>query len=263
MGLLEKATKYHEMSSTDNLTTTKATAHMTAQPKKTHKLSKLMKVFTATALLSLAPQHLQNVNAYMNVVNQNHQVASQVADQKAMDHMTTEFQAQLKSRVSYEERAMLAKLLYGEAGNGTDPVEVIHTVLNRMSSPLFRGDMKSIITGKNQYVGYDAKHPVALDYLKLIDKVVKEWEDNGCQPIQGCDRYYFVTGNQGHCNKFEISKDHQGGWVKHSQKEYAPLRHYCKHANRQARQFYANNKIDRANAIRVDRPHQFTMERGL
>ncbi|MCM1404564.1 MAG: hypothetical protein NC133_03665 [Prevotella sp.] len=243
MGLLEKATNYHT-----------TTAPMTTPaPKPKRKLSKLLPVFAATALLSLAPQPLQTERQGFT----SHQTFKEfsrptTAERQEFAFNLAKFRAQRQSRVSYEERAMLAQLLYGEAGHGTDPIEVIHTVLNRMSSPLFKGDMQSIITAKNQYVGYDEKHPIVLGYLKMIDMVIKEWEDNGCQPIDDCDRYYFVTGVKGYCNKFEISPDHQGAWVKHSQKKYAPLNHYCATAKRQAKAFYAQNKVDRKVYIRND-----------
>lgn len=153
-------------------------------------------------------------------------------------HIAT-FQQGLKSRVTPTEREILAKMLYGEAGRGADPFEVLHTVLNRAASPLFKGSIKDIVTAPNQYVGYNPKNPVKAHYLRIVNMGVDEWEANGCQKIDGCDHFYFVTGKPGKCNKFEISKDPDGRWVPHEEKEYAEMEHYCDVATSQAIRYYA------------------------
>ena len=147
------------------------------------------------------------------------------------------FQKGLKSRVTPTERELLAKMLYGEAGRGADPFEVLHTVLNRMASPLFKGSITNIVTEKNQYVGYRPSNPVKANYLRIVNMVVDEWEANGCQKIEGCNHYYFVTGIPGVCNKFEISADPDGRWVPHAEKQYAEMKHYCNVATNQAIRF--------------------------
>ena len=211
-----------------------------------------MKVFAVTALLATTTQQpIQPVHQIQTIKAEKTLITTTVKetqlDTAKIQKSIKNFQKNMSSRVSYTERVMLAKLLYGEAGCGTDPVEVIHTVLNRMSSPLFKGDMASIITQKNQYIGYNPNHPIVPSYMRLINFVVQEWEDNGCQPIKGCDRYYFVTGKQGYNNKFEISHDHQGRWVPNKQKDYAE--HYCATAYRQSEAFYAHDKIDRNETV--------------
>ncbi len=143
------------------------------------------------------------------------------------------------SKFSSQDRDNLARLLYGEAGRDTvDAVEVLHTVLNRYASPLFKGTMNDIITAKNQYVGFSANHPVDSKLRELVDFVIDEWEAKGCQQVENCDHYYFVTGKPGICNKFEISaKGSQGLWVDTAKKQYAELQHYCPTAIDQATRF--------------------------
>ena len=230
-----------------------ASAKTAKQPHKTHKLSKLMKVFAATALLSMPQQltpHREPTMPDRNVTM--HVTSPSPLDKLEIECLNANFALQLKSRVTLEERALLAQLLYGEAGLGTDPIEVIHTVLNRVSSPYFPNTVKAVVTQKNQFEGFSNQHPIVPDFLAMIDLVVSEWEDHGCQPIKDCKRLYFVTGRKGINNKFEISRDHIGYWVNHGKKQYAKLGHYCPTAERQARKFYANRspKLDYKDDIR-------------
>ena len=98
--------------------------------------------------------------------------------------------------------------------------------------------MNDIITAKNQYVGFSANHPVDSKLRELVDFVIDEWEAKGCQQVENCDHYYFVTGKPGICNKFEISaKGSQGLWVDTAKKQYAELQHYCPTAIDQAARF--------------------------
>lgn len=144
-----------------------------------------------------------------------------------------------KTKFSEQDRDDLARLLYGEAGhNLADAVEVLHTVLNRYASPLFKGNMHEIITAKNQYVGYNRNHPVDKKLRALVDYVIDEWEAHGCQAIDHCDHYYFRTGDAGICNQFEIAPaGSQGRWVKPAQKQFEEKGHYCPNANNQAVRF--------------------------
>lgn len=144
-----------------------------------------------------------------------------------------------RSIFTEQDRDDLARLLYGEAGrNLADAVEVLHTVLNRYASPLFKGNMHEIITAKNQYVGYSTQHPVDRKLRALVDYVIDEWEAHGCQAIDHCDHYYFRTGDAGICNQFEIAPaGSQGRWVKPAQKQFEEKGHYCPNANDQAVRF--------------------------
>ena len=163
-----------------------------------------------------------------------------------VDQAIEQFQKGLTSRVSNAERDMIAQMVYGEAGRGADPFEVIHTVLNRMSSPLFKSTAADIITQKDQYIGYKATNPITHEYRRMVDIAVDDWEANGCQKVSGCDHFYFVTGIPNVCNKFEISHDHQGHWVSNDQKDYAPMQHYCAVATDQAARYFAEaNHADR------------------
>ena len=143
-----------------------------------------------------------------------------------------------QSSVSEQDRDDLARMLYGEAGRGVDAIEVLHTVLNRKASPLFKGTMHDIITAKNQYIGFKTTHPVDRKLRAMVDYVVDEWEANGCKPIDDCDRYYFVTGKPGINNKFEVSaKNSQGRWVSYAKKNYDKPGHYCDKAYEQYAKF--------------------------
>ena len=149
------------------------------------------------------------------------------------------FKQGLQLRVTPTERELLAKMLYGEAGRGADPFEVLHTVLNRKASPLFKGSIADIVTAPNQYVGYRASNPVTANYLRIVNMVVDEWIANGGEKIDGCNRYYFVTGKAGDCNMFEESEDLNGRWVPHAEKKYAALHDYCPLATNQSIRYYA------------------------
>ncbi len=163
--------------------------------------------------------------------------------QQVVEQAIVKFQQGMESRVSKHDREVLARMLYGEAGRGADPFEILHTVLNRASSPLFKGSLADIVKQKNQYVGYSAKHPLTKDYLTMVDMAIDYWEAHDCKKIDGCDHYYFVTGITGVCNKFEISpKNNNGKWIPSSSKQYAKLRHYCPVATDQAKRYFANRQ---------------------
>ena len=144
-----------------------------------------------------------------------------------------------KTKFNEQDRNDLARLLYGEAGPSfADMAEIMHTISNRMASPLFKGTLHDIITAKNQYVGFNANHPVDPKIREFVDWYLAEWEANGCQAIPDCNRYYFVTGIAGVCNKFEISAEgSQGSWVPAAHKNYDKPGHYCHTAMEQAKQF--------------------------
>ncbi len=140
------------------------------------------------------------------------------------------------SVVSEAERDNLARLVYGEAGPDIiDWIEVIHTVLNRYASPLFKGTINDIITAENQYLGFNAKHPVIPEIREVVDFIVNDWEAHGCQEIDDCNHYYFVTDIPGTCNKYKISpKGSHGSWLASLGESYE---HYCPTAKRQAKSF--------------------------
>lgn len=133
------------------------------------------------------------------------------------------------SVVSEAERDNLARLLYGEAGPDIhDKIEVLHTVFNRYASPLFKGTINDIITAENQYIGYKPTHPVTAENRAIVDSVVNDWEEHGCQKIDGCNHYYFITGKKGHYNLFEESPEGSDGrWVNPNKKVYSEPEHSC------------------------------------
>ena len=152
------------------------------------------------------------------------ELEKQAERNRAINQSVNEFTQGLQSKVTQYEREVLARMLYGEAGRGADPFEILHTVLNRASSPLFKGSLADIVLQKGQYVGYSEEHPLTKDYLTMVDMAIADWEANGCQKIEGCDHYYFVTGIAGVCNKFEISPaNNHGRWVPTKDKKYAKL----------------------------------------
>lgn len=210
-----------------------------------HEPIKLSK-FTITCLASVLIQASPSVNN--DLIFQNHHVNSPVARANVSPYRSIQqFQQSLNSRVSEQERNLLAQMLYGEAGRGADPFEILHTVLNRVASPLFPNDITTIVTTKGQYVGYRPQNPVTKAYRRIVDIVIEDWEANNYQKIDGCNHYYFVTGIRSICNKFEISPDNQGAWIASPEKKYAKMRHYCDIANEQAKRYSIeeHNKIEK------------------
>lgn len=148
------------------------------------------------------------------------------------------------SVVSDAERNNLARLVYGEAGPDIiDWIEVIHTVLNRYASPLFKGSINDIITAENQYIGFSADHPVITEIREVVDFVVNDWEAHDCQEIDDCNHFYFVTDIRGVCNKYKISpKGSHGSWAS-TKDEYE---HYCPTAQSQATRYKLMKKYQAA-----------------
>lgn len=215
------------------------TATKTKKKTKRH-LPKLRKL-AMSCLVGLTLQSASTFNLSYKTIDwkmQYMEIEQNLTQDPQIEKYIESFQKGLKSRVSNQERDLLARMLYGEAGRGVDPFEVLHTVLNRMSSPLFKGSITEIVTAKNQYVGYRAENPVTPAYRRMVDIVVEDWEANGCQHIDGCNHYYFVTGIPSVCNKFEISADPQGAWVPSAKKQYEKLLHYCDVAQKQAERYF-------------------------
>ena len=178
-----------------------------------------------------------NEEAVLNVTQQEQSTSND--KEVIIKEATNEFTQGLQSKVTKQDREVLARMLYGEAGRGADPFEILHTVLNRASSPLFKGSITDIVLQKNQYVGYSPDLPLTNDYLTMVDMAIADWEANNCQKIDGCNHYYFVTGIPGVCNKFEISPENNNGrWVPKSLKKYAKLQEYCPVATEQAERFF-------------------------
>lgn len=201
------------------------------------RFKKLRRLITAFALgLTVAQTPLTNVGHFsQHPIKLEPAQLDAVQVQKNIDRFAQQLRG---SSVSNQERDILAKMLYGEAGLGTDPFEVLHTVLNRKASPLFKGSIADIVTAPNQYLGYKETNPVTPAFRRIVDIVVDDWEANGEKAVDGCHHYYFVTGIAGNCNKFEISHDHQGKWVSGKNKQYAKLKHYCPVAEQQAARYY-------------------------
>lgn len=143
-----------------------------------------------------------------------------------------------KPYFSEQDRDDLARLLYGEAGPSfADMSEIMHVIFNRVDSPLFHGSLHDVITAANQFTGYKPNQVVDPDIRKYVDWYI-DVECNGRPGAEACNRYYFVTGIKGKCNKFEISPTgSQGKWVAASHKHYDEPGHYCQHAVDQANRY--------------------------
>ncbi len=140
---------------------------------------------------------------------------------------------QHQSRFSKQDRDDLARLLYGEAGiELLDNIEVLHIILNRYASPLFKGTLRELLTAEKQFIGFKSNHPVLPELRLIVDEVVNDFEANDCKEI--CDHFYFVTHQQGICNKYEISpKGSHGKWVNTAAKVYEAPHQGCMHAMHQ------------------------------
>jgi hypothetical protein len=138
------------------------------------------------------------------------------------------------STISAAEREAFAKLLYGEAGRGADPFEVGHTVLNRCTA--WNQSLMETISQKNQYMGYKETHPATEDYLRMADIMLDEWEKGGKKLIDGCNRFYFVTGELGKSNKF-YTADINGRWESRTETTAGT---YCACARAQAGEFFGH-----------------------
>ncbi len=196
---------------------------------------KLRRLITAFAIgLTVAQTSLPNVN---NLTHHAPLTRTEI-ETSVYNENLAKFAKDLGSSVSNQERDILAKMLYGEAGLGTDPFEVLHTVLNRKASPLFKGSIADIVTAPNQYLGYKETNPVTPAFRRMVDMVVDEWEANGEKTVDGCHHFYFVTGRAGKDNKFEDSPTLDGRWVPYKDKKYAKLGHYCPVAEQQAARYY-------------------------
>lgn len=143
-----------------------------------------------------------------------------------------------KQYFSEQDRNDLARLLYGEAGPSfADMTEILHVIFNRLNSPLFHGNLHDIITAKNQFVGYKPNQVVDPEIRKFVDWYL-DVEIKGRPKSEECNRYYFVTGIKGKCNKFENSPvGSHGEWVPAAHKHYDEPGHYCQHAVAQANRY--------------------------
>ena len=215
-----------------------ATVEDHQQKVKQNRFKKLKHLITAFAVgLTIAQTPLTNVARPVNQPTKLEVKEITPAEEAAAMKRIDQF-AQSLGKVSNYERNVMAKMLYGEAGLGTDPFEVLHTVLNRKASPLFKGSIADIITQPGQYIGYKDTNPITPAFRRMVDIVVDDWEANGKTEVKGCDHYYFVTGIAGNCNKFEKARGNHGQWVAPRNKQYEKLRHYCPVAEQQATRYY-------------------------
>ncbi len=206
---------------------------------------KLRKLATALFLVGLtlnskAAKNATSLNASSKQLNSMPQIELEIAQSDLEQALTAKIdrifeQDFTHSVVSEAERDNLARLLYGEAGPDIhDKLEVLHTVFNRYASPLFKGTINDIITAKNQYIGYKPTHPVTPENRAIVDSAVDDWEKHGCQKVDGCNHYYFITGKQGHYNLFEESPEGSNGrWVNKDNKVYSQPEHSCVSTDRQ------------------------------
>ena len=215
-----------------------ATVEDHKQDVKQNRFKKLKHLITAFAVgLTIAQTPLTNVGCPVNQPTKLEVKEITPAEEAEAMKRIDQF-AQSLGKVSNSERNIMAKMLYGEAGLDTDPFEVLHTVLNRKASPLFKGSIADIITQPGQYIGYQDSNPITPAYRRMVDLVVDEWETSGKTEVKGCDHYYFVTGIAGVCNKFEKAHGNHGKWVAPRNKQYEKLKHYCPVAQQQAARYH-------------------------
>ncbi len=252
MGLLAKATAMREQWEKEATLQNTIETPKTTVKKNTHpKLRKLVAALFAVGLTIHAntPKNAIQLNA------SNKQLNTMTKIELEAVHPTQEQTLNAKidqifnhdytySVVSDAERDNLARLVYGEAGPSIiDWIEVIHTVLNRYASPLFKGSINDIITAKNQYIGFNTNNPVIAKIREVVDFVVNDWEAHDRQEIDDCNHFYFVTDIRGVCNKYKISpKGSHGSWTA-TKDEYE---HYCPTAERQAAGYQLMKKYQAA-----------------
>lgn len=261
MGLLAKATAMREQwekeaTLQNTIETPKPSVKKTTHPK----LRKIVAAFFAVGLLmhSNTPKNNNQLNASSKHLSNQTKIELEINKPELEKNLTEKinqvFQPDIThSVISEQDRDDLARLIYGEAGRDIhDWIEVLHTVLNRYASPLFENNIHDIVTAKNQYVGYSAKHPVLPEFRDVVDFVINDWETNGCQTIDDCNHYYFITGRKGYWNSFEISpKNSKGEWVDFSKKRYEAPEHYCPTAQSQATRYQLMKKYQ-ATRIQTD-----------
>lgn len=81
-----------------------------------------------------------------------------------------------------ETEEILAQLLWGEARgcSATEQAAVIWCVLNRVDSPDFPNDIRTVATQHLQFVGYSPDNPVEESLLALVRDVLGRWELERC-----------------------------------------------------------------------------------
>lgn len=76
-----------------------------------------------------------------------------------------------------EELEMIAKVVYGEAGNcsKTEKAAVIWCVLNRVDDNRFPDNITDVITQENQFSGYYESNFAYSEYVELANDVMTRW----------------------------------------------------------------------------------------
>ncbi len=105
---------------------------------------------------------------------------------------------------SEEDITFLAKTLYGECrgvASKEEQAAVAWCVLNRVSSPRFKGDtVREIVTAPYQFSGYSDSFPITDDLKELSIDVLKRWHAEYCGLAEDVGRtlpedYFFFHGD--------------------------------------------------------------------
>ena len=162
----------------------------------------------------------------------------QVTNNNNVKHPAPKFQ------FTQRDREVLAKMIYGEAGYGTDPFEVTHVALNRLASGLFGKTLTEVITAKRQFAGFNENHPIDKNCLAIGNQAIDDFIANGCKPF--CKYIYFHTHQKkGLAKKYNRNVFKEGLWWE------APIlpdlpgysEEYCPTALQQAERYYAQRKL--------------------
>lgn len=84
------------------------------------------------------------------------------------------------SKPEYRDEVIyIAKTVYGEARGctTTEQAAVVWSILNRVDSDLkyMPDDIIGVVTQKDQYLGYNPKHPVTDEIVNLVEDVIDRW----------------------------------------------------------------------------------------
>lgn len=103
--------------------------------------------------------------------------APQIIDEPVVKPSTDEIDI---SKPEYRDEIIyIAKTVYGEARGctTTEQAAVVWSILNRVDSDLkyMPDDIIGVVTQKDQYLGYNPKHPVTDEIANLVEDVIGRW----------------------------------------------------------------------------------------
>lgn len=145
-------------------------------------------VFTMGGVISLRDKEINDLTAQVLEL----QAMVSESDREVDDILTIvryanelELEEYEKEQETNEQETidMLAKTVWGEARgcSDTQKAAVVWCILNRVDSDRFPNDIKSVITQKNQFEGYNNSFPVEEEIVAIVKDVLwrYEYEKNG------------------------------------------------------------------------------------